>query len=90
MSYVCVSCNKTVDGNPHCLSCGAQHLHDLTFISLMQRVDRQNAKILRLEEKVVQAVRHLERACFFQEADEIYDGIRREYKIEDWYANRGR
>ena len=76
MSYLCVGCNSTFNGNPHCISCGAGKLYDNTFIGLMERVERQNNRILRLEEKVIQATRHLERVGAYSEADEVYDIIK--------------
>lgn len=79
MSYLCVECNNTFNGGPHCVSCGAGKLYDSTFHSLMERVGRQNNRILRLEEKIIQATRHLERAGFFTEADEVY-GVIKQYK----------
>lgn len=74
--YVCCDCNKLFLSEPRCLCCGAEKLRDVTVYSLMERVERQHARILKLEEKVIQAVRYLEQAAYFEEADEIYSIIR--------------
>ena len=74
--YVCCDCNKLFVSDPRCLSCGAEKLRDVTVAALMERVERQHNRIIRLEEKVIQAVRYLEQAAYFDEADEIYEIIR--------------
>jgi len=42
----------------------------------MSRVERQHTRIIRLEGKVIKAVRYLEQAAYFSEADEIYSVIK--------------
>ena len=75
--YVCCDCNKLFTSDPRCLSCGAERLRDVTVHSLMERVERQHARIIKLEEKVIQSVRYLEQAAYFDEADEIYSIIKK-------------
>ena len=74
--YICCDCNKLFVSNPRCLCCGAEQLRDVTVHSLMSRVERQHTRIIRLEEKVIKAVRYLEQAAYFSEADEIYSVIK--------------
>ena len=74
--YVCRDCNKLFVSEPRCLCCGAEQLRDVTVAALMERVERQHNRIVRLEEKVIQSVRYLEQAAYFDEADKIYEIIR--------------
>jgi len=74
--YVCCDCDKLFTSNPRCLCCGAERLRDVTVHSLMARVERQQSRIIRLEEKIIQAVRYLEQAAYFEEADKIYTVIK--------------
>ena len=74
--YDCCDCGKTYMQEPRCLSCGAERLRDFTVSCLMERVTRQHGRIIKLEEKVIKAVRYLEQAAYFDEATEIYEIIR--------------
>lgn len=74
--YVCCDCNTLFTSDPRCLCCGAGRLRDVTVHSLMSRVERQHNRIVRLEEQVIKAVRYLEQAAYFEEADEIYSIIK--------------
>lgn len=57
----------------------AERLRDITVHSMADRIERQRNHILRLEEKIIEAVYLLERALFFEEADEIYKIIKKKY-----------
>ena len=74
--YVCCDCDKLFVSDPRCLCCGAGRLRDVTVQCLMERVMRQHSRILRLEEKIIQSVRYLEQAAYFEEADEIYEVVK--------------